>query len=818
MKPWTLSLRLLARQRRSGAVWTLVAGLAIATGALAAVSLFTDRVGRALERQAGELLAADAIVEDRAPIPEALGEHARSAGLATSVQVELRSVVYGPDDSALFEIKGVDAAYPLRGELRLQTDAAAGATAAAGPPERGTAWLGERGLRALDVEVGDVVEVGTLRLRIAAVLAWEPDRAGGPFQLSPRLMMHRDDLLAAGLIGPGSRVEYRLGVAGPEAAVEAFVERARAGLSGRQRLRTAEQADDRSGRALEQARRFLAVAALTAVMLAAVAVLLASIRYARAQRDLVALLKVFGARGGQVLATMILVLAWLVTIGVATGSLLGYAGQHFIALALSDGTSTLPPARPLPLADSALFTALLAAGFALPPLAGLRRVPPMRILNRSLDPGRTWRGGAWALPVVAAFALPVVELSEPRLALLILGSSAALAAVLAIAAVVLVRGSRALASRMSGAWRFGLSGPGRRAGLSVAQVTALGLGLMALLLLVVVRTELIGQWRASLPEDTPNHFLVNIQPDEAERVAQRLREIGAGQLQVRPMANANLVSVAGDTPRENEFTGQVNLSWAETLPPANEVTAGRFWEPGGTGQLSVARRWAERVGVELGDRLEFDAGGRRFSAEITSIRDVDWGSFNVNFFLLLTPEAAEALPHQFIASFHLPADAEPALDELARTLPAVSLLDVGALIDRVFVIISRVSQAAQVVFLFTLAAGLVVLVAALEATRDQRRGEAALLRALGADRRFVRTGLLIEYSLIGVLAAALAVAGAAVVGALLAREMFDFAYAPGSMLFVAGFAVSLVLVVTAGWLGNRSTLRMPPMRILRGHS
>ncbi|MGK7294939.1 MAG: ABC transporter permease, partial [Candidatus Wenzhouxiangella sp. M2_3B_020] len=581
-------------------------------------------------------------------------------------------------------------------------------------------------------------------------------------------------------------------------------------------IRTVGEAEARTDEALEQARRFLAIAAFTAVILAAVAVLLAAMRFSHAQRDLIAVLKAFGAQGGEILRAVSLLLLWLVAFATIVGGLAGLAGQHLIAEILAGQMRTeLPGVRLRPLAGSALFTLLMAAGFALPPLLSLKRVPPMRILNRSLDSGLTRERAIWVVPILAALAIPVYEIGDVQLALLMLGGSAVLAGALALAAWGATELTRRLSARASGAWRFGLAGLGRRRGASIIQVTALGLGLMALLLLMVVRSELIGQWRASMPADTPDHFMVNIQPDQYDRVRSTLEDLGAQRLQIRPMANAQLVSISGDRPPEDSFTGQVNLSWIEAVPPANEVVEGAFWEPGDTGEISVARRWANRVGVAVGDRMTFDSGGRTFTAEITNIRDVDWNSFNVNFFLLLTPEAGDFLPHQFVASFYLPQQSVGELDELARSLPNTSVLDVGALIDRVFEIIDQVSRAAQVVFAFTLVAGLVVLLAALEATRDQRRSEAALIRTLGADNATVRNGLLIEYAVMAAIAAALATVGAAVTGWFMADELFGFAYSPSLLLFIGGFGASALLVVGAGWLGNRSVLSTPPVRILR---
>lgn len=816
MNSAALSGRLLIRQGRSGALWMLIAGLAVATAALAAVSLFTDRVGRALERQAGEVLAADVVVSDRAPLPEQFVAQAEQLGLATSRMITLSTVLFSDESSALFDVKAVSEGYPLRGMLKVadalnQTDRSTAAI-----PLPGTAWIAPSGLRSLELAPGDTVLLGARELTVEKLLTYEPDQGGGPFMLSPRLLVNLADLEDTSLLGAGSRARYRLLAAGDERAVERFVTRTRPALSGRQQLQTPREAEAQTDEALEQARRFLAVAALTAVILAAVAVLLASIRFSRAQRDLIAILKAFGAESTEVMRAIALLLLWLVLFSVVLGALAGVVGQHLIAQVLTTQMSTeLPGMRLQPLAGSGLFTLLLAAGFALPPLLSLKRVPPMRILNRSLDVPRARERLVWLIPIAAALAIPVRELGDLKLALLMLGGSALLAGLLALAAWGAMLATRKLSTKASGAWRFGLAGLGRRSGASILQVTALGLGLMALLLLMVVRGELIGQWRNSLPADTPDHFMVNIQPDQFERARETLERMGAQQLQIRPMANAQLTEISGETPPAGGFTGQVNLSWIDQFPPANKIVEGEFWAPGDSGQISVAKRWADRVGVGLGDRMTFDSGGQEFSAEVTSIRNVEWNSFNVNFFLLLTPEAGEILPHQFVASFYLPPEGATALNELARSLPNTSVLDVGALIERVFEIINQVSQAAQVVFAFTLIAGLVVLLAALEATRDQRRAEAALIRTLGADNATVRNGLLIEYAIMAAIAAALATLGAAVTGWIMADELFGFDYQPGISLFVLGFTASALLVVGAGWLGNRSVLTTPPVRILR---
>ena len=816
MNSLSLSARLLLRQSRSGSLWMLIAGLMIATAAMSAVSLFTDRVGRALEMQAGETLAADLVVAGRATLPAEFRTLASENGLRTTSMITLNSVLFSDQNSSLFDVKAVETGYPLRGTLMTTQNPGAEATATQDTPAPGTAWIEPRGLRALDMQVGQSVFMGEHELIVERLLTYEPDRGGGPFMLSPRLLVNLEDLQTSGLLGPGTRAQSRLLVAGDEAAVATFARQIEPLLESRQRIVTATEADNQTGAALEQARRFLAVAALTAVILAAVAVLLSAMRFTGSQRDLIAILKAFGASSGEIMRALTLMLLWLVLIAILIGAVFGWLGQHLIGQILSGQmTLPLPGPRLSVILGTGVFTLLLATGFALPPLMALRRVPPMRILNRSLDTKTGIGTLGWLLPIAAALAIPVIELNDYRLALLMLGGSAVLALSLALAAWLAMIVTRRLASRTRGAWRFGPAGLSRRQGASIVQITALGLGLMSLLLLMIVRGELIGQWQASLPENTPDHFVVNLQPAQAPAFSAGLENLGAQNMQIRPMANANLIEISGERPPEGAFTGQVNVSWIDALPPANEVIEGEFWQSGASGEISLSERWAERVGVHLGDEMTFDAGGQQFSATVTSIRRVEWNSFNVNFFILLTPEAGERLPHQFIASFYRPEAAAAELDQLARQYPNASVLDVGALIERVFDIITQVSRAAQVVFAFTLVAGLIVLLAALEATRDQRRVESALIRTLGAGNRTVQGGLLIEYSIMATIAATLAILGAAAIGWLLAEQLFNFDYRPGLSLIVSGFAASVVLVVGAGWLGNRSVLKTPPVRILR---
>lgn len=821
MNTLALSWRLLFRQGHSSTVWLLLAGLMIATAALSAVGLFADRVGRALERQASETLAADLVIASRAEPSAEWLDKARALDLETVQMVVISSALFINDRSQLIDIKAVSQGYPLRGLVGLQSSLNGTERRTRQSPSQGEAWLEPRGLRELGLEIGQTIAIGQSDVVISRALTYEPDGGGSQFMVAPRLIMHIDDLQQSGLLGPGARTRHRLLVAGEATDVVSFQRWAEDNIETGARIITPAEGEAQTAEALTQARRFLGVAALTTVILAAVAILLSALRFANAQRDLVALLKTFGASSRLIMGALSWLLLWLILMAVAVGGLLGFGTQTLLAKVLSNVSSgPLPAPGVLPWISASALTILLALGFALPPLLGLKKVTPIRILNRSLDSQSPVSMVLWVVLIIAGLLVPSLQLGDITLALIVLGGAAIVALSLSLMAWVAMHLTHWLSRQVTASWRFGLAGLYRRKRAGIVQITALGLGLMALLLLMVVRSELISQWQATLPEDAPNHFVVNVQPNQRDAVFDALKESGAINLQMGPMASVRLASVNGEAPPADRFTGQVNISWVSPeriteIPPANTVTDGRYFTTDSEQEVSLANRWASRVGVGVGDVLVFESGARTFEATVTSLREVEWNSFNINFFILLTPDAGEALPHQNIASFYWPRADASALRPISQTYPNVSILDVGGLIARVFEIITSVSQAAEVVFILTLLAGLIVLLAALEATRDERRHESALIRALGAHQRMIRRGIVIEYGVMACIAGVLASGGAALTGWLLATELFGFDYHPSPVLFITGIAIALTLVIGAGWLGNRSVLATPPMRILR---
>ncbi|HXH02107.1 MAG TPA: FtsX-like permease family protein [Candidatus Competibacteraceae bacterium] len=828
MRDLSLAWRALRRDWRSGELRVLTLALLIAVASVAAVGFFTDRIEQALERQSSELLGADLVLASPNPIAEAWAVAAEQAGLSRARTLSLRSVVLAGDNTQLAEVKAVSPGYPLRGRLQVSDAPYVPAAAVHDIPAPGTAWADERLLQALGIAVGDTLELGALHLRLTRVLAYEPDRGGDLFSIAPRLLVNLADIPATQLVQPGSRVEHRLLLAGPAQTVADFAAAAAARLATGEHLHTVRDARPELRLALERAARFLGLAAVVSVCLAGVGIAIAARRFATRHWDSVAVLRCFGASQAQVLRLYVLELLLLGGLGGLGGAALGYAAQGGLSAILAGlaASGALPPPSWQPLFPS-LATGLIALlGFALPPLLRLRAVPPLRVLHRDLGPLQP-RAAALYGPALAAVAVLLLwQAGELELAGYVLAGMTGTLLVLGLAAWALVRGLNRLRGRVGVAWRFGLANIARRRASSAVQVVALGLGIMVLLVLTLVRADLLEGWQSTLPPDAPNYFLINIQPEEVAGIDAFLRDRGLRGNPLHPMVRGRLTHIGGravsatdyENPRAQRLVErEFNLSWAEALQEDNKIVAGRWWRAQDRGQprVSVEQGLAETLGIRLGDELRFNIVGQTLGATVTSLRTVQWDSFRVNFFVIFPPGVIENQPATWITSFYLDKARKPLLAELVRAFPSVTVLDVDALMGKVREIMERVTLAVEYVFLFTVLAGLTVLYAAIQATQDERRFEAAMLRTLGAQRRVVRASLLAEFALLGLLAGMLAAAAASALGYVLATQVFDFPYRFNAGIWLLGAAVGLLGVGAAGWLGARRVLEQPPLRTLR---
>lgn len=820
--PLGFALRLLFREWEAGELRVLAASLVVAVGAVTTVGFFTDRVKVALDREANRLLAADLVLAADHPLSQAYVDEAQRRGLAASRTLTFPSMVLKGEGGQLAEIKAVAPGYPLRGELRLE-DAGNGTRRAENIPAPGSAWVERQLLQRLGARVGDSLEVGGARLKVAAIVAQEPDRAGNLFSIAPRLMLNAADLPRTGLIQEGSRVQYRLLLAGNDKPVAAYRSWAAKRLERGERLEGVRDARPEIRAALERAQKFLGLASLVAAILASAAVALAARRYTRRHWDACALLRTLGAGQETIFRLYLFQLLFLGLLASLVGCGVGFAAQWLLTgwLGALVSTSALPLPTALPAVQGVLIGLALLLGVGLPPLLRLKEVPALRVLRQELGAPTRSAFAGHGLGVIVLSGLLVWQAGDARLGFYVL---AGLVGVALLAALLVFGAVRLLDRNGSGAlWRYGLSNIRRRAASSVWQVAAFGLGLMALLVLTLVRGDLLRGWEATLPPAAPNRFVINIQPDQQGPLRAFFISQGREAPAFYPMVRGRLLAVNGKALNPDAYQDErakrlaereFNLSWAEALPSDSRLTAGR-WLKAGDRTLSVEEGIAKTLGLHLGDTLTYGVAGSQFSAKVASLRKVDWDSFRVNFFVIAAPGLLEDFPASYITAFFLPPGDERLLDRMVKAFPNLTVIDVAAVMAEVRSVMERVRTAVEFVFLFTLLAGLTVLYAAVAASRDERRFEAAMLRVLGASRRQLLSVQLAEFAGIGLLAGVVAALGSSVLGWALAEKVFHLPYEFNPWLWLVALAAGTLGVAGAGWWATRRIADRPPLETLR---
>ena len=809
---------------------------------LTAVSFFADRLERGLARDARQMLGGDAIVASDQPTPQAFVDQARQRALAVATTTSFPSMARAPEAqggaSKLVAVKAVSEAYPLRGRLKLK-DAPGGRTLdAAGAPERGSAWVDTGLLDALQLKVGDALLLGDASLKIARLVALEPDRGAGFMSFAPRVMLNHADLAATGLVQPASRVNYRLAVASPagnDADVAAFVRWAETQVE-QQALRGVRIESMDSGRpemqqTLARAEKFLNLVALLAALLAAVAVAIASRDFAAGHLDDCAMLRVLGQPQRSIAGAYTLEFGLVGAAASAAGVAVGLA-VHFVFVWLLAGLVNVE--LPAPGGWPALFGfgvgLTLLLGFGLPPVLQLARVPPLRVIRRDVG---ALKGSSLAVLGAGALgfaALLLAVSADLKLGLIAVGGFAAAAALFALLswlAVLLLE--RTVPEANAPRWLvLATRQIAARPAFAVLQVSALAVGLLALVLLVLLRTDLISSWRSATPPDAPDRFVINIQPEQSAAFRQTLDGAGVKNYDWYPMIRGRLVAIDNRPVTPESFANErakrlvereFNLSHAAELPGHNRIVAGR-WTPNETDGVSVEEGLATTLGLKLGDRLRFDMAGVAHDGRITSLRKVDWGSMRVNFFVIFPNAELPGLPATTIAAFRAPTAApvagQPSFDNtLARDYPNVTTIDVSAQIGQVQRVLDQVIRAVEFLFAFTLAAGLVVLFAAVTATREARAREFAVMRALGASSRLLAQVQRAELLGVGALAGVLASLAAMAVGWGLARYAFEFQWTASWWVPLAGGAAGALLALAAGWWGLREVLSRPVVQTLR---
>ena len=860
---WRLAWRTLWRDARAGELRLLVFAVALGVASLSSVSFLADRMNAGLLRDAGQLLGGDAVVVSDQPTPNAFIKQAKNLGLETVTTLSFPTMARGETSgegssagkSRLIALKVVDDGYPLRGQLKYATTVAntvgsESAHAAQGNkkpitqetkttskkkshlqkiPQPGEVWAEASALDALGLQVGAHLWLGDKRLSVGGVLLQEPDRGAGFMNFAPRVMMHRADLDATGLVQPASRITWRFAVVGEPETVERFVTWAQEHVKLPQvrgvRVESLSTGRPEMRQTLDRAGKFLNLVALLAALLSAVAVALAARSFASKHLDDCAMLRVLGLRQKQIAMSYCGEFVCVGLFASVIGLLLGFC-VHFVFVQLLAGLveTALPAATWWPVVYGLATGLTLLLAFGLPPVLQLASVPALRVMRREVGEPKAVTWVVSAMGLLGFAVLLVVASRDLKLGLMVVGGFAGAVLVFAGMAWLAVKLLRSCVTEgKSPAWlMLATRQISARPAYAMVQVSALAVGLLALALLVLLRTDLISSWRNATPANAPNRFVINIQPAQSQAFLDTLKQANVSNFDWYPMMRGRLVAVNSQGVSAEDYAEErakrfvdreFNLTYSDTLPVNNPIVAGE-WQPEEPNAMSVDELLAKTLGLKLGDVLRFDIAGLLYESRITSIRHVDWSSMRVNFFVIIPRGQMDDVPTTYIAAFRAP-EIQGFDNNLLKQFPNVTNVDMGAALKQVQGVLEQVVGAVEFLFLFTLATGLVVLFAAVTATREERAREYAVLRALGASNRLLAQVQRAELAGVGALAGFLATSVAVAMGWGLARYAFEFSWSPSPWVPLIGAVVGALLALAAGWWGLREVLNRPVVQTLR---
>ncbi len=868
-----LAMRLLWRDWQGGELRLLFVALVLAVTSVTGIALFTDRLESALLLESANMLAADRIVSGRGDLPEEVLEEGQNRGLRTATTLSFTSMAFSDSGNLLVAAKAVSENYPLRGEVIIAEEAfTRGAPIASGPPP-GEAWLESRALPALDLEVGDSVFVGEAELRVGKIIITEPDRAGGSMldNAGPRLMLHMDDVEATNVVQLGSRVSWRYLFADDELSnLDDFEEwfRAREEWRGRFYIRDVRDESQEVSDALDRAESFLLLGSLFAVVLAGVAIALTAKRYSERHYDYVAILKTLGCTSGQITFIYISIQVMLALVAIVLGFVLGYlVHQGILQLLQSLLLVTLPPASQQPYVIGALTALICLLAFALPPLLALRETPPLRVLRKDISQQTFSEKLPYGFGILGTIFLVYWYSQDFVLTSVLVSSVAGIAIFLSVVSYLFLQSSGSMGMKAGNAWKLAMTAARRRRTQNVLQVMVFSVTIMSLLILTLLRTDLIDEWQAQLPQNTPNHFMMNISRDQIEGIENFFVQNGIEGNAFYPLISARVTRINGELPSqtgdmddddeesgsltENAALQDVDLdpevaqalapegvggeaenqeqgtrvrgrlsrrqvTWADDVPPDNLVTAGDWWDgETGAGYVSIEEEYASWLDLEIGDRLEFEINQEVVFAEVSSFRSVRWDNMQPNFFIIFSPGTIDHLGGTYLSTALMEREQKILLNDLIRLFPTMVVIEIDALIEQIQTIISQVTSAIELISVLVLVCGALVLLSCVNATLDERFRENAILRTLGAGQKLILSSLMIEFAFIGLIAGLIATIGAEASLFYLQEEIFEQEFSFHYWVWPLGPLLGMLIIGGLGVASTRGVVRISPLNVLR---
>ncbi len=821
----SFALRLLARDWRSGELSILAISIALAVSIVVGISTFVSSFQNALLSESGRFLAADMVVSSRSQPPEIWLVKAEQLGLGVASQIGFPSMAVTDDDMVLVSIKAVSDGYPLKGSLKWSKTAYGEVEEFSKIPEVGEVFLAPRLFGLLNLDNGDEVMVGQSTFKVSGAVRSEPDATTAIFGLGPRLMMNKADIPRTGVVQPGSRVQHRFLLSGNFKALDQYKEWIEPRLDDTQSLQTIQGSQPKIGATFDKAQGFLLLAGSLAVVLAAAAIMLAARRFAERHAKYVAIFKSLGARSHQITKIYFLSLLFLGLIATLIGCLLGWLIQEAFLLTLR----TLLPFEPGSVGWDSLaigaITALVCLGFcAWPPISRLSVASPLRVLRAEIGIVETQRTTDLLMGALAMFILIVWYSGDLFITSSLFFGLIMVAGVGFCFAKMLLSGGHHAGGFAGGAWRLAMGGLQRRSAASALQMVIFAISIMLLLLLFIVRTSLIDQWRSEVPEGTPNHFLLNLAPEERKDLELFFSESSVEAESFFPMTRGRVTSVNGASLPVRDIEGSAseprqrgaNFTWSDTLPKSNDVVEGGWWPPDTDQALvSLEASFARDIGAALGDELTLRIGPEILSVRVSNIREVDWQSMRPNFYAIFPRGVLESYPSMYLTSFFLAPDQKEILNRLMRQFSTVTIIEIDVVINEMIQIIDQVSLAVELVLMIVLFSVGLVLVAGVKSSLSSRLEESALLRAIGARKPLILGSLWIEFASLGGLAGLLASIGAEASAWTLQTKFFEFSYQATPLIWFLGPTIGALIVGGLGVWACRRIATTPPTALLR---
>ncbi len=823
----TLAIRLLLRDWHAGELKVLLIALVIAVASMTSIGIFTNRIEHSMTDQAGKFLGADMLIKSSRAIDQSIIFKAKESGLRSSEAISFSSVISQGDEFQLAHIKAVDKHYPLLSQIKIGYTLYGDDILIGQGPAAGEIWLAPRLFSSLGISLNQFVEIGQARLKVTAVLKQDPGEASSLIAVAPRLLMNLQDVVSTGIIQPGSRVSYINSFAGELEKRKQFEKWLTPRLTSTQSLVGGTENSEAVSSAMKKADQYLSLASMLSVMLSGIAIAMAANRYGQRHFDQVALMRCMGATQKSIMQIFALQLVFLGTMASLLGILFGFLAQHGLVYILSDlFTRELPPPSLYPLLVGFLSGFITLGGFSLPAILRLKQVSPLRVLRNDISPLNISAWAVYGLATLAVILLMWWQSGHLILTLLVLAGTMCCIVILFLITYIMTQISSYLIPLMNGPWKAGLQQIIRYRRENQLQILVFGLSLLILMTIYLIRTDLFDRWQAQLPDDAPNHFVINIQTYETEKVNAFFRQNSIENEGLYPMVRGRITHInnvsindanTDKSKLDESLKRELNLSWGQTIQKNNKLIKGDWWKESDTGKpyISVEQGLARRLAVDIGDELTFSIADRSINATIRSIRSVQWESFQPNFYIIFPQKTIEQFPVTYISSFYIDAEKNKILNQLVKQFPTLTVLEIDEIMQQVRSIMQQVSMAIEYVMLFVLLAGTMVLIASMQSSMDHRNHNAVIMRTLGASSAYLRRALFSEFTLLGLFAGILAVTGTEIIALLLYKQAFELEFQPHYTLWLTGPAISVVLILFISWLYMRHIPKQSPLKIMR---